>query len=64
MSLAQHSCRGRCDWHPTERTHREQPVFECSGCHSEWAPTEGWTPVNADGRMTEEVEAARAACPG
>ncbi|MDO5082028.1 hypothetical protein EII34_02845 [Arachnia propionica] len=64
MGLVHNSCQGKCDWHPTDQEYHDQPLFRCSGCHSEWAPTEAWTPVGADGRMTQEVEAARAACPG
>lgn len=63
MSLVHNSCQGRCDWHRTDQRYRDQPLFRCSGCRSEWAPTEKWTPINADGEMTEEVAAARAACP-
>ncbi|RRD48605.1 hypothetical protein [Arachnia propionica] len=59
MTLAQNSCRSRCDWRPTSRELEGEPVFECSGCTSEWVPSEPWTPMNADGTIRPEVEAAR-----
>jgi len=35
-------------------------LFRCNGCRSEWTPAERWTPINADGEMSEGVLAARA----
>ena len=36
------------------------PLFACSGCGSEWVRSQGWTPIDADGRIPPEVQAERA----
>ncbi len=63
MALAHNDCQSKCDWRPTGERYRDQPLFRCTGCKSEWAPTEKWTPKNVDGQIALEVAAARAACP-
>ena len=61
MGPIHNNCRGLCDWRVTEEFVGELPLFRCTGCRSEWTPAERWTPRNADGEVSEEVLAARAA---
>ena len=60
MGLVHHDCRGLFDWRDAGELHDGLPLFRCNGCRSEWTPAERWTPINADGEMSEGVLAARA----
>lgn len=64
--LAQHPCRSLCSWSRQHRPTVALPVFRCRGCGSQWARTQSWTPVDADGTVPPEVaaEAARRATSG
>ncbi len=53
------ACRTLCAWNKTDQTVRNEPVFACSGCGSEWVVSEPWTPVDADGFVPEAVQEAR-----
>lgn len=60
--LKSNDCKGTCDWKRAaapDDTLDGQPLFECGSCGSEWVPSEGWTPRNADGEVAPEVQAAR-----
>ncbi|MEL4357660.1 MULTISPECIES: hypothetical protein [unclassified Luteococcus] len=59
--LKSNDCTGKCAWTPTDEVSDGQPIFACSGCGSEWTPDLGWTPRNADGEVSAEVLAAKAA---
>lgn len=61
--LAQHDCKGTCNWGPTDERIDDLQVFECASCHSEWTPAQAWTPRNAEGELSPEVAAARAENP-
>lgn len=65
-ALATNECQGTCSWGRAQTDDQPaelegQPLFECSSCRSEWVPTEGWTPRNADGTVAPEIEVAKAA---
>lgn len=60
--LVSHDCQGTCDWKRAaapDDTLDGQPLFACTACTSEWVPSEGWTPRNADGEIAPDVQAAR-----
>ena len=59
--LAQNPCRAQCSWSRLHRPTVALPIFCCRGCGSQWARTQAWTPVDADGTVPPEVatEAAR-----
>ncbi len=59
MTLIHHPCQSRCSWHPTGEFRDALPLFGCSGCGSQWTPEQRWTPVNVDGKISPEVEAAK-----
>ena len=52
-------CRSLCGWHDTGRQLDEEPLFACSGCGSEWVPSEPWTPVDYEGFVPEPVAEIR-----
>ena len=52
-------CRSLCGWHDTGRSLDEEPLFACSGCGSEWVPSEPWTPVDYEGFVPEPVAEIR-----
>lgn len=52
-------CRQLCGWQETGRRLGEEPLFACSGCGSEWVPSEPWTPVDWTGVVPEPVQEAR-----
>jgi hypothetical protein len=54
--LDQRPCRAKCSWSRQHRPTIALPIFRCSGCGSQWARTERWTPRNADGTITAEVQ--------
>ena len=54
MTLAISPCRSLCDWAPAGE------LFACGGCGSQWEPSQGWTPRQADGTVPPAVLAARA----
>lgn len=65
MDLTRHECLGKCDW---KRAGSEvdspfvrelEPILICSGCGSQWAPSESWLPRQADGSAPPDVEAAK-----
>ena len=52
-------CRSLCSWQDSgERLDGEQ-LFACSGCGSEWVPSEAWTPVDYTGTVPDAVAEAR-----
>jgi hypothetical protein len=53
------ACRSLCSWQEAgERLGGEQ-LFACSGCGSEWVPSEAWTPVDYTGTVPAPVAEAR-----
>lgn len=52
-------CRSRCGWQDTGDRLADQPLFACSGCGSEWVPSEPWTPIDYEGAVPEPVAEAR-----
>ena len=54
-------CKGQCTWKPsaTEPTLAGEPLFSCESCGTEWTPSQSWTPRNADGEVSTNVQAAR-----
>jgi hypothetical protein len=52
-------CRSLCDWRDTGAQLDREPVFACSGCGSEWVPSEQWTPVDYTGVVPDAVVDAR-----
>jgi hypothetical protein len=54
------ACRSLCSWQRTGESLGSEPVFACSGCGSEWVPSEPWTPVDHTGTVPEAVLAERA----
>ena len=55
-ALEAHPCQGMCAWgQAVDRPAQPWPVFACSGCGSEWARTESWTPIGHDGQVPEAV---------
>ena len=58
MTLRISPCRTLCDWGPTRARLDGQPLFACTGCGSQWVPSEPWTPRQADGSVPAEVLAA------
>jgi hypothetical protein len=56
-------CRRLCAWGESERSLAGEPLFACSGCGSEWVPSQQWTPVDYTGVVPESVAAARRARP-
>lgn len=59
--LTSNDCTGKCDWKPTDEQNDGLRIFACSGCGSEWTSNLGWTPRNADGEVSPEVLAEKAA---
>ena len=54
MPLAVSPCRTLCSWSGVR-----PGLLQCAGCGSQWAPTERWTPRQADGTVPDAVRAAR-----
>ena len=54
-------CKETCDWVPTDEISDGTRIFVCTGCKSEWASTQSWTPRNADGDIAAAVAAEVAA---
>ncbi|MGL5406748.1 MAG: hypothetical protein ACRDAX_08235 [Propionibacteriaceae bacterium] len=54
-------CKGQCTWQPstTEPTLDGEALFSCTSCGTEWTPSQSWTPRNADGEVSEAVQAAK-----
>ena len=68
------ACRSQCSWRATPRSvpaegsveasvagsvaGSARPLFACAGCGSQWTPGAGWTPIDVDGRVPDEVLAA------
>ena len=52
-------CRDLCDWGPTRASDGVRRLFACTGCGSQWARGEPWSPRQADGSwppgVTEEL---------
>ncbi len=59
MPLNVSPCRTLCDWHPTDTSYEDLPLFACTGCGSQWVRSEAWTPANADGVLPPEIRAER-----
>ena len=55
VELVVRPCRTLCQWVPT-RT--DEDLFACQGCGSQWRPGAGWTPIDADGHVPQEVRRA------
>jgi hypothetical protein len=54
-------CQALCAWRDTGDLLDGEPLFACSGCGSEWVPSEAWTPVDHTGVVPESVHVARRA---
>lgn len=52
-------CRSECGWRDAGELLDGEPVFACTGCGSEWVPSEPWTPVDYTGVVPEPVAEAR-----
>jgi hypothetical protein len=53
------ACRSLCSWHGTGERLDGEGLFACSGCGSEWVPSEPWTPVDYTGTVPDPVAEAR-----
>jgi hypothetical protein len=53
------ACRALCSWHPTGDRLGHEAVFACTGCGSEWVPSEPWTPIDHTGSVPVQVAEAR-----
>ncbi len=53
-------CRTLCRWGPTRGRVDGQTLFACTGCGSQWVPSEPWTPRQADGSWPPGVREALA----
>ena len=53
------ACRRLCAWQDSGRLLAGEPLFGCSGCGSEWVPSQQWTPVDYTGEVPAPVAAAR-----
>ncbi len=53
-------CRKLCGWRDTGHDLGGEPLFACSGCGSEWVPSQAWTPVDYTGEVPRPVAEARA----
>jgi hypothetical protein len=53
------ACRALCAWQASGQRLGGEELFACSGCGSEWVPSEPWTPVDHSGTVPRQVEAAR-----
>lgn len=49
------SCRDLCAWNRTPAERRDEPMFACRGCGSQWVPSEPWTPRDSNGAVPPEV---------
>ncbi len=63
-TLAIWPCQSTCAWLPTGTTWsvvegEELPLFACAGCGSQWASTEAWTPVDAQGSVPPAIAEER-----
>ncbi|MGZ4493766.1 MAG: hypothetical protein ACXVWU_03630 [Nocardioides sp.] len=58
-SLNVSACRRLCTWSAEERQLDGEPLFSCSGCGSEWVPSQTWTPIDWQGEIPAAVQAAR-----
>ncbi|MCW2605980.1 MAG: hypothetical protein JWO60_673 [Frankiales bacterium] len=56
-------CRTLCDWGPTRVEQDGERLFACTGCGSQWVPSEPWTPRQADGAVPDGVRAALSTAP-
>jgi hypothetical protein len=54
-------CRSLCGWDDTGRRLDGERLFACSGCGSEWVPSQAWTPVDYTGVVPDPVAEARRA---
>ena len=52
------ACRSVCAWDPSGERLDGEPLFACSGCGSEWVPSEPWTPIDWTGQVPERVQRA------
>lgn len=55
------ACRSICGWRDTGHDLDGEPLFACSGCGSEWVPSQAWTPVDYTGEVPVLVAEVRAA---
>jgi hypothetical protein len=53
------SCRSLCGWAPTGDRLEGEELFACSGCGSEWVPTQPWTPIDHTGKVPAAVAHVR-----
>ena len=53
------SCRSLCAWRATDALLDDEEVFACSGCGSEWVPSQPWTPIDHTGAVPAAVAQAR-----
>ena len=52
-------CRRLCSWRETGQQLAGEPLFACSGCGSEWVPSQPWTPIDYEGVVPAPVAEAR-----
>ena len=52
------ACRSVCAWDASEERLDGEPLFVCTGCGSEWVPSEPWTPIDWTGRVPDAVQRA------
>jgi hypothetical protein len=55
------ACLRLCAWDATDEHLDGEPLFACSGCGSEWVPSQEWTPIDWQGEVPEAVQAVRRA---
>lgn len=59
MTLAVSLCRALCDWSAVA-----PELLQCGGCGSQWAPSQGWSPRQADGTVPPAVRDAQLSAAG
>jgi hypothetical protein len=52
-------CRAMCAWQDTGELLDRERLFACSGCGSEWVPSQPWTPADYTGAVPAPVSEAR-----
>ncbi len=63
MTLVMNSCTGACSWHATDDRYEGERLFTCAGCGSGWVASQRWTPQDADGTVSAQVQAERESHP-
>ena len=52
-------CRALCRWGSRGSRLGGEELFACSGCGSEWVPSQPWTPVDHTGTVPDAVVQVR-----